>query len=318
MRTLAQTLGLTLAEALARDERVVLLGDEILDGGLNGVTEGLLDKFGPERVLEPGGGEAALVAFAMGAALHGLRPVVELTLSEGLLAALGPLAGELASCAWRTGDTLRPGLVLRCPYGAGVRSPLGALGPEALLCHLPGLAVAVPSDPASGRALLELALAAERPVVLLEPRALYHRRDLQHAEPPPERLGKALLRRPGTDATALCWGALVPVALQAAERLAAEEISVEVLDLLSLAPLDERAVIDSIWKTGRPVVVHEATRTAGFGAELAALIADQAVLRLEAPIRRVAPDGPTGFASEARDLPGVERVAQALREAAFY
>jgi pyruvate/2-oxoglutarate/acetoin dehydrogenase E1 component len=317
MPNLAQTLGLTLAEALAGDERLVLLGDEILDGGLYGVTDGLLDKFGPGRVLEPGGGEAALLAFALGAALQGLHPIVELAFSDGLLAALGPLVGEIAATAWRTGGTLRPRLVLRCPYGAGVRSPVGALSPEAFLCHTPGLSVAVPSDPAIGGALLRLALAARDPVVLLEPRSLYHR-DLPAPPHLPERLGQALVRRPGTDATALCWGAMVPLVLHAAELLAAEEVSVEVLDLLGLAPLDEEAVIASIEKTGRPVVVHEAPKTAGLGAELAALIAEKAVLRLEAPVLRLAPEGLLSYASEERDLPGVERIAQALREAAFY
>src|SRR5262249_5780486 len=156
---------------------------------------------------------------------------------------------------------------------------------------------------------------AEGPVVLLEPRALYHRRDLVPAERAPERLGQALIRRPGTDATALCWGAMVPRVLEAAERLASEQISVEVLDLLSLAPLDEPAVLDSVRKTGRPVVVHEAPKAAGFGAELAALIAEKAVLRLESPILRLAPEAPPPLASEESALPGVERIAEALREA---
>jgi pyruvate/2-oxoglutarate/acetoin dehydrogenase E1 component len=318
MRTLAQSLAFALAEAMTRDERLVLLGDEVLDGGLNGVTQGFVDKFGADRVQEPGGGEAALVAFAIGTALAGLHPIVELSLSDGLLAALGPLAGELAPLAWRCGETFRPRLLLRCPYGGGVGWALGALSPEALLCHTPGLGVVVPADPATAAALVDVALAADHPVVLLEPRALYHRRDLPETNAAPTRLGQALIRRTGADATALCWGAMVPVALKAAESLAAEQVDVEVVDLVSLAPLDEATVLGSVRKTGRPVILHEAPRVAGFGAELAALIAEKAVLRLEAPILRIAPDGPTAVRSEADGLPDVERVARALREAAFY
>lgn len=318
MRTMAQALGQTLAEAMALDERVVLLGDEILEGGLHGVTEGLLEKFGPERVLEPGGGEAALVDFALGAALQGLRPVVELAFSDGILAALGSVA-ELAELAWRSGGGFRPHVVIRCPYGSGLRSTLGARSPEALLCGLPGLAVAAASDPESAAALLALALQADGPVVLLEPRALYHRRDLEAADPAPTRLGQAVQRRTGSDVAAICWGPTVPHTLEAARILGAEQISVEVLDLLSLSPLDEAALLGAVERSGRPVLVHEGPATAGFGAELAARIAAQAVLWLESPVLRVAgAEEPASYAADAAGLPSVQQIARALRQAAFY
>lgn len=319
MRTLAHAINQTLAEAMAAHEDIILIGEEILDGGLYGVVDGLFEKFGPDRVLEPGGGEAGLIGFALGAAMQGLRPVVELGSSESLVAALGTITGELAQVRWRTGDTIEPRVVIRCPYGAGARTPMGSLSPETYVCHAPGLNVAIASDAGTAEALLRLALAADRPSVLLEPRALYHRRDLEETDRPPTRFGQALIRRSGADATAICYGAMVPRVLAAARQLEAEEISAEVVDLVSLSPLDEDAILESVRRTGRVLIVHEASKTAGFGAEIAARIAERAVLNLEAPILRIAADDvPISYSLETEAIPSVERIVEALREVAFF
>lgn len=309
-----------LRQEMARDEAVMVLGEDV--GTLGGVfraTEGLLDEFGPDRCVDMPLAEAGIVGTAIGLALAGWRPVCEMQYEAFSYPALDQVLSHVSRYRWRSGGRLEMPVVIRMPYGGGVRAPeLHQDSPEAYYAHAPGIKVAIPATPADAKGLIAAAIRDPDPVVVLEPKALYRTAD----GPVPGgdhvvELGRAAVARPGTDATVIAYGAMVPVATAAAELLAEDDgAQVEVLDLRSLTPLDEEAVLTSVAKTGRAVVVHEAPRTAGFGAEVAALLADRGILDLRAPVRRV-----TGFdvpfpywSLEDRYVPSVERVARAVEE----
>jgi pyruvate dehydrogenase E1 component beta subunit len=324
MMTMVQALNLALAEAMAEDENVVLLGEDIgKDGGVFRVTEGLIGRFGADRVIDTPVAEAAIVGAAVGMALYGLKPIAEMQFSGFSYQAFHQVEGHVSRFRNRTRARFTLPLVVRMPYGAGIRAiEHHSESREAYYAHTPGLKVVIPSGPRNARALLRSAILDPDPVIFYEPKASYRafREEVPQA---PETLpiGKARVVREGTDITFIAYGAMIRPALEAAEDLAgAEGVSAEVLDLLSVAPLDTDAILASVGKTGRVIIIHEAPRRCGVGAEVAARIAESAVEHLEAPIRRITcPDVIFPYFSRERAyLPHSDRIVNAARELLEY
>jgi len=300
---------------LARDETVLVLGEDVgRAGGVFRATAGLRDRFGPGRCVDTPLAEAGMLGAAVGLCMAGLRPVCELQYDAFSYPCLDQLITHVGRYRWRTRGAMAFPITVRMPYGGGVRAPeLHDDSPEAYYVHTPGVKVVVPSTPADAKGLLAAAIRDPDPVVVLEPKAIYRSaRGLvpegEHVVP----LGKARVACAGDEATLLAYGAMVRVCERAAEAAGA---ACEVVDVRSLRPLDEGTVLASVEKTGRLAIVHEAPRTAGFGAELAALVAEKGLLHLEAPVLRV-----TGYDVpypywQLEDLyvPSVERVAAAIR-----
>ena len=307
-----------LACALAADPRVVVMGEDVgRVGGVFRATEGLQERFGAERVVDTPLAESGIAGTAIGMAAYGLRPVAEMQFMGFVLPAVDQIASHAARLRARTHGRFTAPLVIRTPYGGLIRAPeLHSESLEAIFCHLPGVKVACPSTPRDAKGLLLAAIADPDPVIFMEPMRLYRsvREDVP-AESFTVPLGPARIARPGRDVSVIAWGAMVPVALRAAADVAGDGIEAEVIDLRTLTPLDEASLADSVRRTGRAVVVHEAVRTGGFGAEVAARIAEAAFLHLQAPIARVAaPDAPyPPFLLEDRFLPQPADVAAAIR-----
>ena len=277
---------------LARDESVMVLGEDV--GRLGGVfraTAGLRDRFGPDRCVDTPLSEAGILGAAVGLCMAGWRPVVEMQYDAFSYPCLDQLITHVGRYRWRTGGRMAFPLVVRMPYGGGVRAPeLHDDSPETYYVHTPGVKVVVPATPADAKGLLAAAIRDPDPVVVLEPKLVY--RTARGSVPEGEHvveLGRARTARTGTDVTLVAWGAMVPLCERVADDLTGEA-SVEVLDLRSLKPLDEEAVLASVRRTGRCVVVQEAPRTCGFASEIAALLAERAILDLHGPVLRV-----TGF-----------------------
>jgi len=319
----AAALNAALDEALSTDERVFLLGEDIADpgGGVFGVTRGLSTKHGAHRVRATPISEQAIVGAAIGAAISGLRPVAEVMLMDFIAVCLDQLSNHAAKLRYMSGGQTCVPLTIRCAAGAGMQ--FGAQHSEMLeawLTHVPGLKVVVPSTPADAKGLLTSCIASDDPCVMVEQSLLYFGSpgpvpDGHHAVP----LGSAAIRRAGTDVTIISYGRQVNESLTAAGTLAAEGISAEVIDLRSLVPLDTAAILDSVGRTRRAVIVHEAVRRSGFGAELAALISEELHGTLAAPVRRVTgPNTPVPFAAglEQAFLPGADAIAAAIRSVA--
>jgi pyruvate/2-oxoglutarate/acetoin dehydrogenase E1 component len=290
---LVEAINLALAEELERDPAVLLLGEDVgKEGGVFRVTEGLQQRFGAERVLDTPLAESGIVGVALGMALMGLRPVAELQFMGFMPPAFDQIISHVGRMRNRTRGLYSAPLVIRMPYGGGIHAPEHhSESTEALLIHTPGIKVVVPSTPADAFGLLKSAIRDPDPVVFLEPKRIY--RAIKAEVAGGEALvpiGKARLVRPGRDLTLVAWGALVREAQKAAEALAAEGIEAEILDPRTLSPFDTPALIASVQKTGRCLVVHEAPRSCGFGAEIAAQVMEQALLQLKAPVERV-----TGF-----------------------
>jgi pyruvate/2-oxoglutarate/acetoin dehydrogenase E1 component len=292
--TMVQAVNQALAQAMAADASIVLLGEDIgPDGGVFRATEGLWEKYGPDRVLDTPLAESGIVGAAIGMAALGLRPVAEIQFLGFIYPAFNQIVSHVARLRNRTRGRFGAPLVIRTPYGAGV----GALehhseSTEALFCQIPGLTVVVPSTPAEAKGLLLSAIRSDDPVLFLEPTKLYRSSKEEVPDDAYEiPLRQARVVRTGADLTLVAWGAMIPVCEKAAEEAAAAGWSAEVLDLRTLSPLDEEAVLASIRKTGRALVVHEAPRFGGLGAEIAALASEKALLHLKAPILRItAPD----------------------------
>jgi pyruvate/2-oxoglutarate/acetoin dehydrogenase E1 component len=307
-----------LACALAADPRVIVMGEDVgRVGGVFRATEGLQERFGAERVVDTPLAESGIVGTAIGMAAYGLRPVAEVQFMGFILPAVDQIASHAARLRARSRGRFSAPLVIRTPYGGLIRAPeLHSESLESIFVHLPGVKVAVPSTPRDAKGLLLAAIADPDPVIFMEPMRLYRAvREEVPAEAFTVPLGRARLARPGRDATVLAWGAMVPVALRAASEVAREGIEAEVVDLRTLAPLDVETVAESVRRTGRAVVVHEAVRTGGFGAEIAARVAEAAFLYLKAPVARVtAPDAPyPPFLLEDRFVPQPADVAGAIR-----
>jgi len=280
-----------LREELERDERVFLIGEDLRDpfGGTYNVTQGLSDQFGLERVLNTPISEGGIVGAALGASLVGLRPVVELMYLDFALLASDQIVNQVAKITYMTGGQVRVPLVIRT-QGGGYKSSAAQHGQslEALFAHIPGLLVLMPATPADAKGLLKSAIRLDDPVLFIEHKSLY----LEDGEVPEGEhlipIGKADVKRAGSDLTIVTWAMGVKLALAAATDLAEQGIDAEVVDVRSLVPLDEDTILDSVRKTGRLVVVHEAVRRGGFGAEIAATVGEKLFHQLKAPITRVA------------------------------
>ena len=286
--TFVNAINATLARAMRADERVIVLGEDVAEGGPYTATAGLADEFGRERVLNTPISEGAVCGVAIGAAQAGLRPVVEIMYIDFLTLALDQLVNQAAKAHFMSGGQLSVPLVLRTQGGAGSRAGAQhSQSLEAWLAHVPGLKVVMPSCAADAAGLLQSAIADPNPVVLVENKSLYFRRELVPELPEPVALGSAAIVRPGRDLTIIATSRMVGESLQAAHRLAADGIEAEVIDPRTLVPLDEHTIASSVRRTGRAVVAHEAVTVGGFGAELAARVAELAFDCLEAPIGRV-------------------------------
>lgn len=290
---MVEAINLALAEELERDPKVLLLGEDVgKEGGVFRVTEGLQQRFGLERSIDTPLAESGIVGVALGMALMGLRPVAEIQFMGFLPPAYDQIISHVGRIRNRTRGIYSAPLVIRMPYGGGIHAPEHhSESTEALLVHTPGIKVVVPSTPADAFGLLKSAIRDPDPVLFLEPKRIYRaiKQEVDGGETLVP-LGQARLVRPGRDLTLVAWGALVREVQKAAEELAAEGVEAEILDLRTLSPLDTPALIASVQKTGRCLVAHEAARSCGFGAELAALVMEQALLYLKAPVERV-----TGF-----------------------
>jgi pyruvate dehydrogenase E1 component beta subunit len=300
------------------DPRIVVLGEDVGKfGGVFRATSGLYEEFGADRVIDTPLAEAGIIGTAIGMALYGLRPVPEIQFSDFIYPAFDQIVSELAKFRYRSGGQYTCPVVIRTPVGGGIRGGhYHSQSPEALFIHTPGLKVVAPSNPYDAKGLLLACLRQNDPVVFMEPKRIYRAAKGEVPEADYEvELGKAAVTRSGDQCTVLAWSGMVAIAEEAAARAAAAGISVEVLDLRTLMPFDIDAILASVTKTGRCVVVHEAPKTGGFGAELAASIQERAMASLEAPILRVAGfDTPFPYALEHDYLPNADRVVAAIRQ----
>ncbi len=324
MRTLSysEAINEALREEMQRDPAVFLLGEDVgAMGGVFGVTAGLLERFGPERVMDTPISEAGVIGAALGAAMMGLRPVAEIMFGDFLGCAGDQLINQVAKARYMSGGKARVPLTIRVTTGApGAAAAQHSQSPEAWFMNVPGLKIACPATPADAKGMLKAAIRGEDPVLFFEHKMLYAAKgevpDGDHVV----ELGQARVARAGSDVTLIAIGGMLPHALAAAETLAAQEhpISCEVIDPRSLVPLDLPTLVDSAKKTGRVVIVHEAHKRAGPGAEIAALLAEHAVDYLDSPILRVAAKNvplPYAPALEQFVLPGAQDIVDAVRRA---
>jgi len=308
---------------MERDERVVILGEDVgIDGGVFRATEGLWQRFGGDRVRDTPLSETAIAGVSVGLAAQGFRPVAEIQFMGFLYPAIDQLVNHASRLRNRTRGRLTCPMVLRTPYGGGIRAPEHhSESTEAMLAHIPGLRVVVPSSPRKAYGLLLAAIADPDPVVFLEPKRIY-----RSIKEPLDDTGDALpldrcfVLREGTDVSIVTWGSMTVEALAAAEQLDAEGVSAEVIDAATLKPLDVEGIVASVEKTGRCVIVHEAAKSCGVGAEIAASIMERAFLSLLAPVERV-----TGYDTvmplprlEAHYLPDTPRIVEAARRSLSY
>ncbi|MBI3630473.1 MAG: alpha-ketoacid dehydrogenase subunit beta [Candidatus Rokubacteria bacterium] len=317
---MVKALNFALLQEMERDADVLVMGEDVgIDGGVFRVTEDLHRRFGARRVIDCPLAEASIVGTAVGMALYGLKPVCEIQFSGFAFQGFHQIENHAARYRRRSQGRFHCQMVVRMPFGGGVRAlEHHSESEEQFYAQIPGLKMVIPSGPRNARALLVSAIRDPDPVIFFEHKALYH----AHREDVPDDvetlpLGRAQVAREGHDLTLVAYGAMVRVALEAAEVLRAEDgVETEVIDLLTIAPLDRETLVQSVGKTGRAVIVHEAPRSFGPGAEIAATIMGGAFLSLEAPIRRVtAYDVPfVGFAREKVNVPDVGRVVAAARE----
>lgn len=289
-KTLVEAVNLALAHEMRRDESVVVLGEDVgSNGGVFRATEGLKDEFGIRRVMDTPLAEALIAGVAVGMASQGLKPVAEIQFMGFIFAAMEHIICHAARMRNRTRGRLSCPMVLRAPYGGGIHAPEHhSESTEALFAHIPGLRVVVPSSPARTYGLLLSAIRDPDPVIFLEPKRIYRlnkQEVIDNGEALP--LDVCFTLREGKDITLVTWGAMVHESLQAADQLAQQGISVEVIDVATLKPLDMETILHSVEKTGRCLIVHEAARSNGVGAEIAAQLAEKALLYLQAPVKRI-------------------------------
>jgi len=317
---MVKALNTALFQEMERDADVLVLGEDVgVDGGVFRVTDDLQRKFGSQRVIDSPLAEAAIVGTAVGMALYGLKPVCEIQFSGFAFQCFHQIENHCARYRMRSQGRFNIPIVIRMPYGGGVRAlEHHSESEEQFYAHIPGLKMVIPSGPRNARALLAAAIRDPDPVIFFEAKSLYH---AAKEEVPDEsevlQIGRAQVAREGDALTLVAYGAMLRVALEAADVLRDEDgVAVEVIDLLTVSPLDRETLVASVGKTGRAVIVHEAPKSFGPGAEIAASIMDGAFLSLEAPIKRVAAhDVPfVGFAREKANVPDVPRVVAAARE----
>ena len=324
-KTLIEGVREALAEEMDRDERVWVLGEDVgKKGGVFLATEGLYAKHGEARVLDTPLAESCIVGVAIGAALNGLIPVAEIQFADFIHPAFDQIVSEAARIRYRSNGDWSCPIVIRAPFGGGVHGGLyHSQSVEAFYAHVPGLKVVIPSTPADAKGLLKSAIRDPDPVMFFEHKKAYR---LVKGEIPDGDvlvpIGPAAVRREGSRLTCIAWGLMVHQCLEAAERVAAEGIDAEVIDLRTLRPLDKRTILSSVEKTARAMVVHEDNLTGGFGAEIAAIVADEGFEHLDAPVLRVAgpdvPAMPFNHPQEEAFLPNPEKIAEAMRRLSAY
>ncbi|OGO15170.1 MAG: 2-oxoisovalerate dehydrogenase [Chloroflexi bacterium RBG_13_68_17] len=313
-------------EELARDERVFVVGEDVGPrGGVFRATMGLFDKYGAGRIIDSPLAELSIVGVGIGAALYGMRPICEVQFADFIHPAFNQIVNEAAKMCYRSkGDWTVP-MVIRAPYGGGIGGGLyHSQSVEAFFAHIPGLKVVIPSNPYDAKGLLKSAVRDPGPVIYLEPKKGYRliKGEVPEGEEILVPIGPARVSRVGQDVTVLAYGMMHHYALQAAEAVAAQGIDAEVVDLRTLYPVDKATVLSSVRKTGKALVVYEDNRTGGYGAEIAALLADEAFTDLDAPVRRLAgPDIPAvPFSHPLQDwfMVDPEKIAQAIRDLAAF
>ncbi len=320
--TLAEAINSALCEEMGRDERVVVMGEDIgIRGGVFLCTQGLYEKFGAERVIDAPISETAIIGVALGMSMYGLRPVAEIQFVDFIYGGFDQLVTNVSKIRYRTGGQFGASLVVRAPYGGGVRGGMHhSQSPEAYFVHTAGLIVVIPSDAYDAKGLLISSMKNDDPVVFLEPKRLY--RSVRGEVPEGEYtvpLGVAKRVKEGSDVSIITYGATVYDSLAAAEKAASEGISVEVVDLRTLLPFDGEAIVRTVRNTGRIVVVHESPKICGFGAEIAAFIAEREILSLQAPVFRVTGlDTPYPLVHEHLYLPNEKRILSVIRKSAAF
>jgi 2-oxoisovalerate dehydrogenase E1 component beta subunit len=325
--SIAEALREALREEMQRDERVILLGEDIgIKGGFGGaftVTLGLSDEFGSHRVLDTPISEAGFTGIAIGAALGGLRPVADVQYGDFLFLAMDQLANHAAKMRYMSGGKLRVPMVMRAPVGATTRGAQHAQSLESYFIHVPGLKVVVPSTPYDARGLLRSSIRDEDPVLFFEHKKMYRSvrgdvPDTDYTVP----LGKAKITHPGSQVTVVAYGLMAHYALEAADRVAEDGISAEVVDLRTLRPLDRETLLDSVRKTGKCLIVYEDNKFGGYGAEVAAIVAEEAFDYLDGPVTRIAgpevPGVPYNHVLEDWFMVNPEKIAEGIRKLAAY
>ncbi len=303
---------------MRRDSRVVVLGEDIGKfGGVFRATAGLYEEFGSDRVIDTPLAEGGIIGAAVGMALYGLKPVPEIQFSDFIFPAFDQIVNEVAKYRYRSGGQYPCPMVIRTPYGGGIKGGhYHSQTPEALFIHTPGLKVVSPSNPYDAKGLLLSCIRQQDPVLFFEPKRIYRAAKGEVPEGDYEiELGRASVVREGTQITVISWGAMVHEAIAAAEQASERGVDCEVIDLRTLWPLDIDCVVRSAKKTGRVAVVHEAPRTCGLGAEIAALVQERCFVHLEAPIRRITGwDTPFPYTLENEYLPLAPRILQGIEE----
>jgi 2-oxoisovalerate dehydrogenase E1 component beta subunit len=319
---MVQAINGALRDEMRRDDRVVVLGEDVGKvGGVFRVTAGLWDEFGDDRVIDTPLSEGGIVGTAIGMALYGLLPVPEIQFSDFIYPAYDQIVSELAKLRWRSGGEYPAKMVLRTPVGGGIRGGLyHSQSPESLFIHVAGLKVVCPSNPHDAKGLLLASIRDPDPVLFFEPKRIYR---ASKGEVPEGDytvpLGQAAVVRAGTDVTVLAWGAMLYEAIAAADEAKKQGVDCEIVDLRTLWPVDIETIVASVKKTGRLVVVHEAPKTCGFGAELIALVNEKAFDHLEAPPARVCGyDTPFPYTLEMDYLPLAHRILPAVVATARY
>lgn len=324
-KTFLESIRDTMHDEMARDERVIVMGEDVgVSGGVFRATEGLHEKFGAERVIDTPLAELSIIGIAIGAAAVGMHPIAEIQFADFIHPAFDQIVNEAAKMRYRSNGGWGCPLVIRTPYGGGIHGGLyHSQSIEAFFCHSPGLIVISPSTPYDAKGLLTAAIRNPDPVLFLEHKKLY--RSIKGEVPDDDYvlpIGKADVKRAGSDVTAIAYGAMLHETLNAANTLAREGIEVEVVDLRTLFPLDRATILESVRKTSKVCIIHEDTKTMGLGAEIAAIISEEAFGDLDAPIRRVTgpdlPGIPFNETGEHVFLPNAEKIATALRELARY
>jgi pyruvate dehydrogenase E1 component beta subunit len=316
---MVEGINLALREEMERDSRVIVFGEDVgKEGGVFRVTDGLQERFGSDRVIDTPLAESGIVGAAFGMAVYGLRPIAEIQFEGFLYPCLDQINNHISRIRNRSRGRFTCPLVIRTPYGGGIHAPEHhSDSPEAILAHIPGIKVVIPSTPYEAKGLLLSSIRDPDPVIFMEPKRIY--RAIREEVPEGDYtipLGKARLVQVGKDVTLVAWGAMVREALHAAEQLKADKVEAEIIDLRSISPIDVETIIASIQKTGRGVIVHEAPKTCGLGAEIIALINEKALLSLQAPVERV-----TGFdipvplmKTEHFYLPNPKRIVMAVKK----
>jgi pyruvate dehydrogenase E1 component beta subunit len=317
-RNIVEAINRGLMEEMERDSSVMVLGEDVgKEGGVFRVTDGLQSTFGPKRTVDTPLAESGIVGVGFGLAVNGFKPVAELQFMGFLPPALDQIISHISRIRNRSRGRYTCPMVIRMPYGGGIHAPEHhSESIEAMLAHIPGIKVVIPSTPYDAKGLIVSAIRDPDPVLFCEPKRIY--RAIKEEVPDGEYtvpIGEAKVVREGDDVTAICWGAMVREALNAAERIKEEGVNVQVIDVRTVSPLDDETIMASVKKTGRAVVVHEAARTCGLGAEIIARINEKVLLSLEAPVERV-----TGFDTvfplyklENFYLPGPDRILRGIR-----